>query len=44
MKNRDITYNYLCKLFDRATIEQKNAIIIIKGMMIKEKSENSKNR
>jgi hypothetical protein len=40
MKNYDITYNYLCRLFERATLKEKNAIIIIKGMMIKEKNEN----
>lgn len=39
MKNRDIAYNYLCKLYDRATMRQKVAIITIKDMIIGEKNE-----
>ena len=44
MKNRDIAYNYLCKLYEIAVMREKEAIIIIKGMIIREKNENSKNR
>lgn len=36
MNNSDITFRYLSKLFDRANLEEKKAIVLIKDMLLEE--------